>query len=97
MGIERGFIVWEWKIGQQIRSGQMQAFVLLHSWYLVAPGLVLVVLLSGFHLLGDLVQQKSSKILFYVSLQEEPGPCPKAALLFLDCSCLVSSSPPFLD
>ena len=36
-----------------------------------------------FHLLGVLVLQKSSKILFCVSLEVEPGPCPKAALLFL--------------
>ena len=27
----------------------------------------------------------------------EPGPCPKAAVLFLDCSSLVSSTPPFPD
>ena len=29
--------------------------------------------------------------------EEEPGPCPKAALLSLDCSSLVSASPPFPD
>ena len=39
-----------------------------------------------FHLLEVLVLQKSSKILLCVSLEAEPGPCPKAALLFLDCS-----------
>ena len=39
--------------------------------------------------------QDSSKILFCVSLEAESGPCPKAALLFLDCSSLVSTSPPF--
>ena len=37
------------------------------------------------------------KILVYVSLEEEPGPHPRAALLFLSCSCLVSAHPPFSD
>ena len=40
---------------------------------------------------------KSLKILLCVSLEAEPGPCPKSALLFLGCSSLVSTSPPFLD
>ena len=31
--------------------------------------------------------------MFYVSLEVEPGPCPKTSLLFLDCSSLVSASP----
>ena len=48
-----------------------------------------------FHLLGVLVLPKSAKILLRVSLKAEPGPCPKAALLFLDYSSLVSASPPF--
>ena len=60
-------------------------------------GLVLVVLLSGFHLLRVLVLQKSSKIMSCVSLEEEPGPCPKAVLLFLDFSSHVFASPPFPD
>ena len=34
-----------------------------------------------FHLLGVLVLQKGSKILLCIFLKEEPGPCPKAALL----------------
>ena len=41
----------------------------------------------------NLVFQKSSKI----SLEEEPGTCPKAIQLFLGCSSLVSASPPFPD
>ena len=41
----------------------------------------------------NLVLQKSSKI----SLEEEPGTCPKSALLFLGCSSLVSASPPLPD
>ena len=49
------------------------------------------------HLLGVLVLQKSSKILLCVPLEAEPGPCPKAALLFLEGSFLVSASPPFPD
>ena len=32
----------------------------------------------------ELVLQKGSKILFCVSLEGEPGSCPKSALLFLD-------------
>ena len=39
--------------------------------------------------------QNSSKILFCISLEGEPGPCPKAVLLFLDYSSLVSASSPF--
>ena len=50
-----------------------------------------------FHLLGVLVLQKSAKIFLCVSLEAEAGPCPKAALLFLDYSSLVSASPPFPD
>ena len=38
-----------------------------------------------FHLL----LQKSSKILLCISLEVEPGSCPKATLLFFDCSSLV--------
>ena len=77
---------WSWKIGPQIRIK------------VVAPEQVLVVfLLSGFHLLGVLVLQKNSKILLCIFLEEEPGPCPKFALLFLDSSSLVSASPPFHD
>ena len=53
--------------------------------------------LNIFHLLGILVLQKSSKILLCVSLEVEPGPCPKPALLCPDCSSLVSASPPFPD
>ena len=49
-----------------------------------------------FHLLGALVLQKSSKILC-VSLEAEPGSCPKAPLLPLDWTSLVSASPPFPD
>ena len=60
----------------------------------MAPGPVLVVLLSGSHLLGALVLQK---ILLCIFLEGEPGPCPKAALLSLDCSSMVSASPPFPD
>ena len=40
---------------------------------------------------------KSSKILLCVSLEAEPVLCPKAALLFLGCSSLVSASLPFPD
>ena len=46
-----------------------------------------------FHLLKVLVLQKSSKILLGISLERATGPCPKAALLFLDCSSLCSATP----
>ena len=36
-------------------------------------------------------------MLLCVSLEGEPGPCPRAELLFLGCSSLVSASPPFPD
>lgn len=74
----------------------MQAFIILQSWCLVAPGLALVVLLSSFHLLGVLVLQ-NSKILLCLFLAKEPGPCPKASVFFIDWSFLVSASPPFPD
>ena len=45
----------------------------------------------------NLVLQKISRILFRVSLEAEPGPCSKAALLILDSSSLVSASPPIHD
>ena len=38
---------------------------------------------------------RNSKILLCISLEEQLGGCPKAALLFLDCSSLVSASPLF--
>ena len=41
-----------------------------------------------FHLVGVVVLQKSSKILICISLEEDPGPCSKAALLFFDYSSL---------
>jgi len=39
---------------------------------------------------------KSTKIVC-VSIEVEPGPCPKAILFFLGCSSLLSASPPFPD
>ena len=43
---------------------------------------------NTFHLLGVLVLQKNSKAMLCISLEEEPGPCPKTALSFPDCSSL---------
>ena len=72
------------KEGHRQGSGQMLAFI----QNLVAPRLVQIVL-SGFHLLGVLVLQEDSKIRWScVFLEEEPGPCSKAALLFLVCYSL---------
>ena len=45
----------------------------------------------------SLVLQKSSKTVICVALEAKPGSCPKAALLFLHCSSLVSASLPFPD
>ena len=74
-------------------QGRCKAFILLQNWCIVAPGLVLVVLLSGFYLLGLLVLQKGSQILLCIFLEKEPGACRKAAQFYLDCSCMVSTSP----
>ena len=41
--------------------------------------------------------QNSLKMLFCAPLEGKPGPCPKAALLLLGCSPIVSASPPFPD
>ena len=49
------------------------------------------------HTYMSLVLQKSSKTVLCVSLEAKPGSCPKAALLFLHCSSLVSASLPFPD
>ena len=54
-------------------------------------------LINIFHLLRGLILQNNSKILLSVVLEGEPGPYPKAALLSLDGSSLVSASPPFPD
>ena len=40
---------------------------------------------------------KNPNILLNISLEMEPEHCPKAALLFLGYSSLVSASPPFPD
>ena len=76
--------------------------MLLHSWRLVALGQVpVVLLLSGVknasYLMGGFSLQSSPKVFLCIFLEEEPGPCPKAALLSLDCSSLVPASPPFPD
>ena len=47
------------------------------------------------HLVRVWYLQNSSKILFYTSLDGEPGPWSKAVLLPLNCFSLVSASPPF--
>ena len=53
-------------------------------------------IVNVFHFLRVLVLQKSAKILLCVSLEVEPASCPKAALLFFDCSSLVLESLPSL-
>ena len=46
-----------------------------------------------FHLLGVLVLQKNSRIYLSIFLEEGPGPCHKAALLFLSLSLFVILGP----
>ena len=46
---------------------------------------------------GALVPTELKGIVMYIFLHEEPGPCPKAALLFLGGSSLVSVSLLFPD
>ena len=41
--------------------------------------------------------RRTQRYCLCVFLEEEAGPCPKAALLFLNCSSQVSASPPFPD
>ena len=75
----------------------MQAFILLQIWCLVAPGLVL---LFGFHLLGVHLfiysfiggSAEELKDIATICHEEEPGSSPRVALLFLNCSSLVSAS-----
>ena len=52
---------------------------------------------AGFPLWGVSVQQQNAKLLLCIFLEEGPGCCPKAALLSLEGSSLVSASPPFPD
>ena len=50
------------------------------------------------HLGGSLVPAEELKgILLCISLEEEPEPCPMAALLFFDCFFFISAFLPFLD
>ena len=49
---------------------------------------------SNNNLGGALVPAKELRDIFWASLEEEPGPCPKAGLLFPVCFSFVSASPP---
>ena len=88
-------MVWEEKIGPQIRIRVETNF---HSSELVWSGPrtgsggppLWLSFLRGF-------SSADSKILSRISLEEEPGPRPKAALLFLEGSSRVSASPPLPD
>ena len=53
--------------------------------------IILFQVVNIFHLVGVSILQKSLKILFCISLGA--GPCPKASLFFLDCSCKLSQHP----
>ena len=73
----------------------MQNFLLFQSWCLVAPGLVLVDLLSGFHLLGGFSSVEELKDVMYIpwgGTRTLPQGCTIVSLLFLR---KVSASPPF--
>ena len=93
--IEDSLIVLEWKIGPEIRIRIDKSF---HS----SSELVFIGLRTGsggpslwFSFVGGFISSEELKDNFYVySLRnQEPGRRPKAALLFLDCSSLVSASP----
>ena len=55
------------------------------------PGILLSLKLPSFTWMGASVLTKE----FKSSLKEEPGPCPIAQLLFLDCSSFIFASSPF--
>ena len=84
-------------MGPQIRIRVDASFHSSSELVFSGPGLILVVLFSCLLFLGVLVLQKNSEILLYIFLDEELRPCPKAALLFLDCSSLVFVSLPIPD
>ena len=90
-----GSTVWQQEVGPLIRI-RLSASLHSSSKVFSGPGLVLVVVFSCLHFWGVLMMQ-NSKVFLSIVLEEEPGPCPKAALLFLDGSSLVSASPPFPD
>ena len=46
---------------------------------------------------GTVIPAEELKGVTCLFLKEEPGLCPKAVLLFFDCSSFVSAFPPFLD
>ena len=52
---------------------------------------------TSLHLHGGLSSYRTQEYFVILFLEEEPGPCPKAALLFLDCFSLVSAFPLFPD
>ena len=105
MSVHIGYLLWTpsprmWmlKLGskkQWLVENNCLHRLISYSWCFMIPGLVLVVLLSGFIWSEGLVLQKYSKILLCVFLEEKPGPHPKAALVFLDCPSRVSASSPF--
>lgn len=70
----------------------MQAFILLQSWYLVTPGLVLVVVLSGSPFLGPLVLQKNSdNVVMFIPRRGTrilPQICTVVSALLLPCHCI---------
>ena len=88
------------RVGLLVRLGCVHG---LHSFHLVSGNLLMSFsgsfnLVPGGHLwnekcwhlpfVGGFSSINRSKILLRVSHQAEPGPCPKAALLFLGCSSL---------
>ena len=102
--LKRAFIFW----GVENRATDKDRVrCKLVLFFTAGAGLVLMVLeqrslqqvVNIFHFLGGggSVLRENSKILSCIFFAEESGPYPKVGLWFLDCSSLVSASPPFWD
>ena len=61
----------------------MRAFVLLHGWCLGAPGLVRVLLLSGFYLLEGQFCRRTQRYCSVYSLKRNQDPAPRLHNCFL--------------
>ena len=81
----------------EVRVAECVAFFWLVGGGWCSRNLMLSLKLPSSTWVWTLVLQKNSQILLCIFLEEEPGPCPKAALLFLDCSSLVSPLPSLIS
>ena len=81
------------RVGLLIRLGYVQG---LYSFNLASVVFLWNQMLTH-SICGVLILKRGLKTLSYVSLEVEPGTCPKAVLFFLGCSFLTSASFPFPD